>query len=129
VTGSGAGRPERVRVTHPRTDAARRPPARPPIREIDEQTRLGSVYTGALIRSQRRLALTVCGLIGVLLGGIALAGALAPHVAHPRVFGIALPWLVLGVLVYPVLIAVGWFTVRSAERTESDFLDLVRRRG
>jgi hypothetical protein len=63
-----------------------------------------------------------------VLVGTALLGALAPRFGELRVFGLPLPWLVLGLFVYPLLIAIGWFTVRSAERTERDFLELVRRR-
>ena len=120
--------PQRVRIAHPRTDAARRGPRRPPLREIDEQTELGAVYMSALIRSQRRLAVTVCAAVTVLLAGTAFAGALTPRFAHVRVFGIALPWLVLGLLVYPVLIALGWYFVHHAERNERAFNDLVRKR-
>ena len=121
-------RPERVRITHQRTDAVRRVPHRPPAREIDEQTGLGEVYMLSLIRSQRRLAVTVCAGIALLLVGTALLGAFANKFAQARVLGVPLPWLVLGVLVYPPLIALGWYAVRSAERTERDFLQLVRRR-
>lgn len=120
--------PPRVRITHPRTDAARRVPHRPPAREIEEQTELGGVYMSSLIRSQRRLALTVCAIVALLLMGTALAGTLAPHMSSVRLFGVPLPWLVLGFLVYPALIALGWYTVRSAERNERDFTQLVRRR-
>jgi hypothetical protein len=115
-------------VTHPRTDATRRAPQRPPAREIDEQTRLGNVYMSSLIRTQRRLAITVCAGMAVLLVGTALAGAFAPRFAAQRVFGIPLPWLVLGLFVYPVIIALGWYTVHASERAERDFLELVRRR-
>jgi hypothetical protein len=121
-------RPPRVRVTHPRTDAVRRAPLRPPAREIDEQTRLGDLYMLSLIRSQRRLAITVCIGIALLLVGTALLGAYAHSFVAFRVLGVPLPWLVLGLLVYPALIGLGWYTVRSAERTERDFLELVRRR-
>ena len=120
--------PQRVRIVHPRTDAARRGPHRPPLREIDEQTELGAVYMSALIRSQRRLALEVCAAVTVLLAGTALAGALAPHFGHVRLFGIALPWLILGAFVYPVLIGIGAYFVRHAERNERAFADLVRKR-
>lgn len=120
--------PPRVRITHQRTDAVRRAPHRPPVREIDEQTGLGDVYMLSLIRSQRRLAVTVCAGIAILLVGTALLGAYLPDFATARLFGVPLPWLVLGLLVYPALIALGWYTVRSAERTERAFVDLVRRR-
>jgi len=118
----------RVRITHPRTDAVRPGPAPPVLREIDEQTRIGDVYVGSLIRSQRRLAVVVCAAIGLLLVGTAVLGAITAQFADLRLFGIALPWAVLGLLVYPVLIALGWLAVRSAERTERAFLELVRRR-
>jgi uncharacterized membrane protein (DUF485 family) len=120
--------PQRVRITHQRTDAVRRGAHRPPAREIDEQTRLGDVYMLSLIRSQRRLAVTVCAGVTVLLVGTALLGSFADRFVATRVLGVPLPWLVLGLLVYPLLIALGWYTVRSAERTERHFLELVRRR-
>jgi len=119
---------KRVRITHPRTEAARRGAARPPVREIDEQTALGEVYMRSLIRSQRRLAVTVCGGVGVLLVGIAMAGALAPRFALVRVLGIPLPWLLLGVLIYPALIVLAAYAVRQAERNEQAFTELVRKR-
>ena len=118
---------KRVRITHPRTEAARRGPARPPSREIDEQTELGEIYMRSLIRSQRRLALAVCGAIGVVLTGIALAGAVFPRFGTSRLFGLPLPWVLLGVLVYPVLIALAAYAVRQSERNERAFTQLVRR--
>ena len=120
--------PRRVRITHPRTDAARRGPNRPVSREIDEQTELGEIYMSSLIRSQRRLALAVCATTATILIGIALAVALVPRFAELRLLGVPLPWLLLGVLVYPVLIGMAWFTVRHAERNERAFSELVRRR-
>lgn len=119
---------QRVRITHPRTEAARRAPARPAVREIDEQTQLGEIYMASLIRSQRRLAMIVVSTIAVLLAGTSLATAAAPGIARVHAFGIPLPWLLLGVLVYPVLITLAWYTVRHAERNERAFADLVRRR-
>lgn len=129
-TAPAGGEPpaRRVRVAHPRTDAARRGPLRPPAREIDEQTELGEVYMRSLVHSQRRLAVTVCVAIAVLLGGIALAGAVFPRFGSVRVVDVPLPWLLLGVLVYPALIALAAYAVRQAERNERAFTDLVRRR-
>ena len=115
----------RVRITHPRTEAARRVPARPVIHEIDEQTQLGEVYMTSLVRSQRRLALLVCSLTALLLGGTALVGALVPGFARLRLFGISVPWLALGVLIYPLMIGLGVYAVRHAERNERDFTQLV----
>lgn len=120
--------PPRVRITHPRTDAARREPHRPAAREIDEQTRLGDVYMSSLIRSQRRLALVTCGSVTVLLAGTVLLGAYSRNFVSGRLFGLPVAWLVLGLGIYPPIIALGWWTMRTAERNERAFLHLVRRR-
>ncbi|MEO6886517.1 MAG: hypothetical protein ABI232_09570 [Jatrophihabitantaceae bacterium] len=120
--------PRRVRITHPRTDAVRKAPPRPASREINEQTSLGEVYMSSLIRAQRRLALVVCAIVAIVLFGIAMLGGLAPSFAGQRLFGLPVPWLLLGVLIYPVLIALALYTVRQAERNERAFSDLVRRR-
>jgi hypothetical protein len=123
-----AAPPQRVRITHPRTEAARRAPARPAVREINEQTQLGEVYMSSLIRSQRRLAVVVVSTIGVLLAGTSLATAVAPRLARLHALGIPLPWLLLGILIYPTLIVLAWYTVRHAERNERAFTELVRGR-
>jgi hypothetical protein len=96
-------------------------------RDIDEQTQLGEVYVASLVRAQLRLALTVCSVFGCLLGGLPLLFALQPAFRDLRMLGAPLAWLVLGVVVYPALLAGGWFYVRQAERNERDFADLVER--
>jgi hypothetical protein len=119
---------KRVRITHPRTEAARRLPVRPASREIDEQTAIGEVYMSSLIRSQRRLAVIVCLTVAVLLVGTALLGAVSPRFTELRLLGVPLPWMILGVLVYPALIALAAYAVRKSERNERAFTELVRHR-
>ncbi|MET3806317.1 uncharacterized membrane protein (DUF485 family) [Nakamurella sp. UYEF19] len=118
---------ERVRVVHPRTEAARRPPHRPPSRDIEEQTELGRWYVASLMRSQRRLALlvTVGGVGGLML--VALLSAVLPAWTTWRLFGMSVPWLILGLVVYPVMIIVAALAVRRAERNEKAFTDWARR--
>lgn len=41
--------------------------------------------------------------------------------------GIGLPWVLLGVVVFPVFVLAGWFYVRQAERSEREFAELVER--
>jgi hypothetical protein len=49
-------------------------------------------------------------------------------VARVHLLGVPLPWVVLGVLVYPwLLVLAGWYVTR-AERNEAAFVDLVERR-
>ena len=117
----------RTRITHPRTDAARRADVRPVSREIDEQTPIGAVYMSSLIRSQRRLAVTVCATTAAMLVAIVIAGAVDRRFDHQRFLGVPLPWLVLGGFVYPALIGLGAFLVRQSERNERTFADLVQR--
>ncbi|TDD29113.1 hypothetical protein E1218_05110 [Kribbella turkmenica] len=119
--------PRRVRVTSPRTSAARRPITPTGTREIDEQTRLGEVYMHSLIQSQLRLALAVIGGATVLLGGIPLLFALVPATRTLDVLGVPLPWVILGVAVYPVVYVAARVYVRNAERIEAEFTEFVGR--
>jgi O-antigen/teichoic acid export membrane protein len=118
--------PKRVRVSSPRSGATR-PRQVAVTHEIDAQTEVGEVYVRSLMSSQIRLALLVLGVIGVLVGGLPLLFLLVPETGHVEVLGLPLPWLLLGGLVYPTLVVLGWFFVRQSERTEREFSDLVER--
>jgi uncharacterized membrane protein (DUF485 family) len=118
--------PRRARVVSPRSSAARAAAHRPVRREIDEQTIVGDVYMRALVRLQLRLAVGVCLIFAVLLGGLPLVLALQPELATVRPLGLPLPWLLLGVVVYPALVVAAWLYVRQAERNERDFSELVQ---
>ena len=119
---------ERVRITHPRTTAARSLPTRPPAREIDELTDLGELYLASLMRSQRRTALGVCAATLGLLMVLAVALADFDGWSDITVFGIQLPWVLVGSAVYPALIGIGYVAVHLAERNERAFAALMRSR-
>jgi len=119
--------PRRVRVVSPRRTATRTTAPRAVRHDIDEQTDIGEVYMGALVRTQLRLGIGVCLTFMVMLGGLPLLFALAPDLAEVELAGVPLPWLLLGFLVHPVLIAGAWVYVRAAERNEHDWVDLVER--
>ncbi len=119
--------PRRVAVTSPRTSAVRRPPGRQTLRALDEQDVVGELLIRSLIRAQLILGLRLAAVLGCLLGGLPLLFAAAPATRDVEVIGLALPWVVLGGLVYPALIGGGWLYVRLAERNERDFVDLVER--
>ena len=118
--------PRRVRVTSPRTVAARAQRV-PPAREIDAQTLLGEVYMTSLLRSQLRLALLALTALAVFVGGIPLVFWLFPDLSEVEVLFVPLPWLLLAFVVYPFLLGIGWFYVRAAERNERDFTDVLDR--
>ena len=117
--------PRRVRVVLAGQPRTRPDPAR---REIEEQTPVGEVLVRGLIRTQLGLAVRLSVLVGVLFGVQPLLFSLAPGLARVEVAGLRLPWLLLGVLAYPLVVGVAWTYVRAAERNEQDFADLVNRR-
>lgn len=119
--------PERVRVTGPPRRTRAGSPR--PRSEIDAETRLGEVYMGSLLREQLRLAGVVLLALAAGVGILPLAFSLVPGLVEVQVLGVPLPWLLLGVLVYPFLVMLGWFYVRTAERNEHDFASLVEAAG
>jgi hypothetical protein len=106
--------------------APRRTAARPISREIGEQTELGELYLNALVRAQRRLAVSVCVTAAVVLGGLPVLFALVSATGSFDVLGVPLPWLLLGLLAYPFMIGLGWRAVVGAERNEQEFAELVQ---
>jgi hypothetical protein len=118
---------ERVRVTSPRTTSGRRHPPPSAAHEIDAQSQVGEVYLRSLLRAQLRLAVVVVVLLAVLVGGLPLVFLLLPQVSEAHVLGMPLAWGLLGFLVYPTLVAIGWWYVRAAERNERAFTDVVQR--
>jgi len=117
-----------VRVTSPRRDARRRGERRPPAQELTEQTGLGEVYLSALLRAQLRLALAVLLVAAAVLGGLPLLFLTVPAVRDAHLGPVPLPWLVVGVLLYPLIVLAARAYVRGAERIEREFADLMRGR-
>lgn len=116
----------RVVVTSPRTEAGHR--ARPVRRRRDEladQTGVGEVLIRSLIRAQLGLALRVLVVVVVLLGSPPLVFAVFPAAGRVEIGGVALPWLLLGVAAFPLLVLLGLVYMRQAERHEREFAELV----
>ncbi|HEX2809814.1 MAG TPA: hypothetical protein VHN80_26930 [Kineosporiaceae bacterium] len=118
--------PPRVRITGPRM-AARATPMTPR-REIDEQTGVGEVYMRSLMRAQLRLGLSVLVVVAIALGSLPLLFTADPRLGAIRVVSVPLPWLLIGVSIYPLLVLAAWWHVRAAERAERDFAEIVERR-
>ncbi|GGM00274.1 MULTISPECIES: hypothetical protein [Micromonospora] len=95
--------------------------------ELTEQTRVGEALVRGLVRAQLALAVRMSLVVAIGLGGLPLLFAIAPSIGRATLFGVNLPWLLLGVVSFPFLIAVGWVYVRLAERNEQDFTHLVQR--
>jgi hypothetical protein len=115
--------PARVRVTGP-PRRAHAPRAR--TGDIDEQTALGDVYLGSLLREQLALATRILGLLVLTVGSLPLLFHVFPGLADVYVAGLPVAWLLLGVLVYPWLLVLGVRFVGRAERNERDFVLLLQ---
>ncbi|GAA5064713.1 hypothetical protein [Nocardia callitridis] len=113
-------RPVRERVVLAQRRGARRVRTRV---EVAEQTEIGVVLIDGLIRAQLGLALRMSLVIVVALGSLPLLFRI-DAVASAAVFGIRLPWLLLGVVALVLLFVVGVVFVRLAQRNENDFLEL-----
>jgi hypothetical protein len=96
--------------------------------ELAEQTQVGDALIRGLVRAQLGLALRLAAVVAVGLGSLPLLFVIAPALARLHLFGVALPWLLLGVLAYPFLFGVGAVYVQLATRNERDFTELVERR-
>ncbi|GAA4744333.1 hypothetical protein [Actinomycetospora chibensis] len=117
----GAG--DRVRVVL----AERRVPTRAvrTVAEIEQQTETGELLLRNLLRAQLALGLRL-GLVAVfVLGALPVLFLVVPRVGSVEIAGVTLPWLVLGFLPYPFMLALAWLYIRTAERNELDFADNV----
>ncbi len=93
--------------------------------EVQEQTEVGDALVRGLVRAQLGLALRLAAVVVSAVIAILVGGRLFPALITSSVFGIRLNWLVLAVLSYPLLYAVGRLYVRLAEQGERDFVRVV----
>ncbi|ROZ44833.1 hypothetical protein EEB13_23500 [Rhodococcus sp. WS3] len=93
--------------------------------EVQEQTEVGDAMIRGLVRAQLGLAIRLAVVAAGSLCAIPLSTMLFPALSDYSVWGIRLPWLVMGGAVLPLLLITGWVFVRRAERNEQDFTNLV----
>ena len=118
-----SGRGKRVRVVLAERRRTRRVVRT--LAEVEKQTPAGEELMRRLMRDQLSLAIRLGGLAVVVLGSLPLAFALVPSLGAVEVLGLRLSWLLLGVAVYPFLLAVAWSYNRNAERYEQEFAETV----
>ncbi|PCC27898.1 hypothetical protein CQ010_00910 [Arthrobacter sp. MYb211] len=112
-------RPQRVRVQAPQNASLNIAAARP---EQSAET----FYVRQLIRSQLRLAVAVAAGLLIMLVGISAILAFWPVVAQVTLFHIPLPWWILGVGIYPMIIVAGLLFNRAAARNERRYRSISR---
>ena len=94
--------------------------------DIQEGTGVGELLRSNLIGSQLAVALRFAIGAGLTLGLLPLLFAMFPELGLIDILGLRLPWLLLGFLVYPFLLGLGWWHTRTAERVEQEFADHVQ---
>ena len=113
-----------MRVTAPLS--ATGPAATYPVsREMAEQSDVGELFVRSLIRSQLRLAVVVASGFLVILVGIPILFSIFPAINTWTIATVPIPWLLLGLGIYPLVIGCAVLYVRSAGRIEQRFRDLV----
>lgn len=112
-------RPQRVRVQAP-SDAALTLPT------VAVEHSADAYYVRQLIRSQLRLAVSVAAGIIVLLVGITVLLSFWPAISEITLAGIPLPWWILGVGIYPLIILAGVLYNLSAVRNERRYRSIAR---
>ncbi len=125
MTGEPPQTTRRVRVRAPRAAARATGASFPVAQEMAEQSEVGQLFVASLIRSQLRLALVVAGGFLVILIGIPVLLAVFPDINGVRIATVPVPWLLLGLGSYPLVIGSAILYVRSAARNERRFQDLV----
>ncbi|MGD9991492.1 hypothetical protein [Pseudonocardia sp.] len=96
------------------------------VQDVQDLTSVGDLLRSNLINNQLGLALRVAAVAVLTLGSLPALFALFPEIGQVDILGLRLPWLLLGVLVYPFLLLLGWWHTRSAEKVEQEFADHVQ---
>lgn len=90
-----------------------------------ESTPVGDLYLQSLMRSQLGLSLRVLTVFVTLFLGLPLLFFFEPGISKHKIFGISLPWFILGIGMYPLLIGLAWVYNRSANRIDDEFIGLL----
>lgn len=112
----------RITVTAPRRSSSS---PQGGVRELTESTPVGDLYLQSLMRSQLGLSLRVLTVFVALFLGLPLLFYFDPGISRHKVFGISLPWFILGIGMYPLLIGLAWLYNRSADRIDDEFISLL----
>lgn len=113
---------KRVTVTAPRRSSSS---PQGGVRELVESTPVGDLYLQSLMRSQLGLSLRVLTVFVTLFLGLPLLFFFEPGISKHKIFGISLPWFILGIGMYPLLIGLAWVYNRSANRIDDEFIGLL----
>ncbi|WP_211261356.1 hypothetical protein [Pseudonocardia acaciae] len=108
--------------------AQRKGQARPvrTVVEVQDLTQVGEVLSSSLIGSQLGLSVRFGAVAVLALGSLPALFAMFPVLGRFELFGLRVPWLLLGVLAYPFFVLLGWLYTRSADKIEQVFADHIQ---
>lgn len=95
--------------------------------ELEEQTSYGEELVSQFVRVQLGIAMRMWVLAVGVLAAVPAVFFLVPTLAEVNLAGVRLPWLVIGVLPFPLLFGVGYWYNRVAERQEQAFVAMVEK--
>lgn len=95
--------------------------------ELEEQTSYGEELVSEFIRSQLKWAIRLWAVTVGLLAAMPAIFYFVPAAAEVTVAGVRLPWLVIGVLPFPLLFGMAYWYNSIAERQEKDFVAMVEK--
>jgi len=95
--------------------------------ELEEQTSYGEELVRQLIRAQFKQALKFWLVTFVFFLSLPALLFFLPQLSSVTIAGVRLPWLVLGLLPFPLLFGVGYWYNVVAERQERDFVAMVEK--
>jgi len=76
-----------------------------------------------VMRRQAGLSLRIAAVFAVLLLGLPLVNEFLPDLANTQVGGFTATWLFLGILFYPIVIALSFYFVRQSDTIEAECTD------
>ncbi|MCG8917608.1 hypothetical protein L6E12_17640 [Actinokineospora sp. PR83] len=95
--------------------------------ELEEQTSWAEEVVRGFIRTQFWTAVKLALLVIGTLGALPLVFFLAPGLSGVTVVGVPLPWILLGIVPFPLLFGLAYWYNVLAERHERDFVDMVEK--
>ncbi|WP_017972713.1 hypothetical protein [Actinopolyspora halophila] len=95
--------------------------------DLENQSTMGEAMIRNLVRAQLRSALWLAAISVAFLGALPVLLRYVPVLSEIRLFGVPLPWFLLGVLPFPFILLIGYIGTRKAEQHEREFMEMVDR--
>ena len=95
--------------------------------ELEEQTSYGEELVTQFVRHQLGTVVKLWVVTVVLLAAVPAVFFAVPQLSELDVIGVRLPWLVIGVVPFPLLYGAGYWYNRLVERQEKAFVAMVEK--